>query len=116
MGLHGFYETDEATALESDEDGMGRSEDGVVSYLALALPVLDVIDVTTPAEVDLLARADEHVWGGHDVGYRVFLWIVSGEPDRDRDVVCGLAVGDGESAMDTEQQLGSAVVVRWGRW
>jgi len=61
-----------------------------------------------------LARADEHVWGGYDVWDRVFLWIVSSEPDRDGNVVGRLAVGYGESAMKTKQQLGSPVVVSCG--
>ena len=61
-----------------------------------------------------MARTDEHVWGGYDVWDGVFPWIVSGEPDRDGNVVGGLPVGDGESAMKTEEQLGSPVVVSCG--
>jgi hypothetical protein len=90
---------------------MGRSEDGALSYLALALPVLDVFDVAATAGVDLLARADEHVRGSHNIGNRAFLGIVSGDPDRDWDVVGRLPVGDGEGPMQTEQELGPPVVV-----
>ena len=43
----------------------------------------------------------------------MLLWIVSGDPDRDGDVVRRLAVGDGEGAMKTEQKLGPSVVVSW---
>lgn len=62
----------------------------------------------------MLARADEHFWGGYDVWDGVFPWIVSGEPDRDRNVVGGPPVGDGESAVKTDEQLRSAVVVSCG--
>ena len=62
----------------------------------------------------MLAGADEHVRGGDYVGNRMFLWIVAGDPDRERDVVGRLAEGDGESAMETEQELGSSVVVSCG--
>lgn len=41
----------------------------------------------------------------------MLLWIIPGDPDRDGDVVGGLAIGDGESAVETEQELGSAIVV-----
>lgn len=62
----------------------------------------------------MLAGTDEHIWGGYDVCNRVVLWVVSGDPDRDRNVVCRLPIGDGESSMETEQQLGSSVVVSYG--
>ena len=98
----------------TDEAGIGRSGDGVISHLALALPILNIFYVASATEVDVLAGADEHVRGGDYVGNRVLLWIVAGDPDRDGDVVGGLAEGDGESAMETEQELGSSVVVRCG--
>ena len=41
----------------------------------------------------------------------MFLWIVSSDPDRDWDVVACLTIVDGESAMKTEQELGSSIVV-----
>ena len=62
----------------------------------------------------MLAGTDEHVRGGDYVGNRVFLWIVASDPDRDRDVVGRLAEGDGDNAMETEQELGSSVVVSCG--
>ena len=43
------------------ESRIGRTEDGIVSHLALAPPVLNVFDVTTATEVNVLASADEHV-------------------------------------------------------
>jgi len=46
----------------------------------------------------------------------VFSWIVASDPDRDGDIVGGLAEGDGENTMETEQELGSAVVVSCGEW
>ena len=62
----------------------------------------------------MLAGADEHVRGGYDICERVILWIVPGDPDRDRDVIGRVAVGDGEGAMEAEQELGPSVVVSWG--
>lgn len=93
---------------------IGGSEDGTIAYLALALPVLNVFDVAATTEIDVLAGADEHVWGGDYIGNRVFLWIVARDPDRDGDVVGSLAEGDGEGAVKTEQELGPSVVVRCG--
>lgn len=61
-----------------------------------------------------MAGTDEHVQCGDYVGNRVFLWIVASDPDRDRNVVGGLAEGDGDDAMETEQELGSSVVVSCG--
>lgn len=87
----------------------------MISYLALALPVLKVLDVTTTAEVDVFAGAYEHVWGGYDVYDRVFLWIVSSDPDRDWNVVGRLTVSDGKNAVKTEQQEGPSVVISCGR-
>lgn len=74
-----------------------------------------VFDVTTTAEVDVLASADEHVRGSYDISNRMLLWIVSGDPDGDWDVVGRLTICNGESAMKTEQQLGPSVVVSYGR-
>lgn len=41
----------------------------------------------------------------------MFLRVVSSDPDRDRDVVGCPTIGNGESAMKTEQQLGSPIVI-----
>lgn len=84
------------------------------SYLALALPVLDVLDVAATTEVDVLAGADEHVWGGYDIRNRRVLGVLARDPDCDGDVVGRVAEGDGESAVETEQELGPPVVVRCG--
>jgi hypothetical protein len=75
----------------------------MISHLALALPVLNVFDGTATAEVDVLASADEHIWGSYDISNRMLFWIVSSEPDRDWDVVGCSTIGNGESAVKTEQ-------------
>jgi len=97
-----------------DEGGIGRSEDGSTSHLALALPVLNVVDVAAATKFNVLAGADKHTRGGYDVGDRMFPWMVARDPDRDRNVVGRLAVGDGERAVETEQELGPSVVVCCG--
>lgn len=75
------------------------------------MPVLNILDIATTTEVDGLTGTDEHVCGGYDIRDRVFPWVVPGDPDRDRDVVGRLAVGDGEGAVKAEQKLGPSVVV-----
>jgi hypothetical protein len=83
--------------------------------LVLAAPLLGVFDVTSATYVDVLARLDEHVVGGVDVGYGGFSGIVAGDPDGDWDVVCCAAEGDGEKAVDAEQKLCAAVIESWGQ-
>lgn len=74
----------------------------MISYLALALPVANVLDVTTTTEVDVLTGTYEHVWGCYDVWDRVFLWIVPSDPDGDWDVVGRVTVSYGKNAMKTK--------------
>lgn len=74
---------------------------------------MNVLDVTATAEVDVLISSDEHVWGSYDVSNRMFLGVVSGDPDRDWDIVGCLTIGDGKSPMKTEQQLGSSIIVSY---
>lgn len=82
--------------------------------LVLAAPLLGVFDVTSATYVDIPARLDEHVVGGVDIGYGGFAGIVAGDPERNWDVVCRTAEGDGEKAVDAEQKLCAAVIESWG--
>lgn len=83
----------------------------IVTDLALLLPVLEIFDLTTTADVHVLAAADEHVGGGHHVSDGRLARIVSSYPHRDRDVVSRATVGDREEPMEAEQQLRPAVVI-----
>lgn len=58
-----------------------------------------------------MAGTDEHIRGGYDIGNGVILWIVSGDPDSDRDIVGCLAIGDGKSTVKTEQELSPTIVI-----
>lgn len=72
---------------------------------------MNVFDATTTTEVHIFAGADEHPRGSYDIRNRVFLWVISSDPDRDGDVVGCLTIDNGKSPMKTEQQLGSSIVV-----
>lgn len=80
-------------------------------YLALALPVLNVVEAASPAEVDEPARLDEDACGGDDIGDGGLAGIVSDEPEGDGDVVGGVAEDDGEDAVETDEEVCAAVVV-----
>ena len=54
---------------------------------------------------------DQHVVGWDDVDKRRFLWIGMSKPDCNGDVVCCVAVGDGKETMQTNEELGTTVVV-----
>lgn len=81
------------------------------THLALSLPIAEVVDKTAPANVHVGRGSYEHVARGHDVCDRRGAGILSGDPDGDRDVVGCAAEGNWEEPMETEQQLGAAVVV-----
>lgn len=81
------------------------------THLALSLPIAEVVDETAPANVHVRCGAYEHVACGHDVCDRRGARVLSGDPDGDRDVVGRAAEGNWKEAMETEQQLGPAVVV-----
>ena len=79
--------------------------------LALSFPIADVVDETAPASFHVGARTNEHVAGRHDICYGRTAGILSGNPDRDRDVVGCSTEDDGKEAMQAEQKLSAAVIV-----
>lgn len=64
------------------------------------------------------ALADEEVGGGDDVDDGGLSGVVACDPECDGDVVRSASERDGEEAVETEEELGAAVVVRCGgvRW
>lgn len=82
--------------------------------LGLSVPIVDVLDRASAAEIDVLARTNEHVLGGDDIGNRGVARVVFCEPDCDGDVVGGTPEGDGKETVETEKELGTAVVVSCG--
>lgn len=82
--------------------------------LGLFCPVLDVFDCASTAGIDVSAGTDEEVWGGDDIGDRRVARVVLCEPDRDGDVVGRAPEGDWEEAVQTEEKLGAAIVIRCG--
>jgi len=77
-------------------------------------PVVDVSDCAATAEIDVGAGADEEVGCGDDIGDRGVARVVLCEPDCDGDVVGRAPECDGKEAVETEEKLGAAIVVRWG--
>ena len=84
------------------------------AYLVLSLPVLQVVVAAATADVEEAAGADEHVAGGDDIDEGRVPGVLADDPDGEGDVVAGAAVCDGEEAVETEEQLGAAVVKGWG--
>lgn len=82
------------------------------TYLVLLGPIRNIVYLAATTDVDVFAGPDEHVIGGDDVDDRWLARVVPSYPERDRDVVRGATVGYGQQAVETEQQLGAAVVVR----
>lgn len=95
--------------LERSVAGLGRRAG---THLGLSVPVEDVREGAPAAELDVLAGADEDVAGGDDVGDGRVAGVVACEPDGDGDVVGGAPERDGEEAVQAEEELGTAVVVR----
>jgi len=83
------------------------------AHLALSGPVLGVLDVTSAADIDVLAGLDEHVGCGDNVRYRGLAGVLSRDPEGDRDVVRGIAICDGKQAVYADEELGAAVVEGW---
>jgi hypothetical protein len=75
--------------------------------------VLDVVDIAPSADIDVLSGLDKHVISRDYIRDRRLAGILAGDPDRDGNVVRGLAIGDGEEAVDAEQQLGTPVIESW---
>lgn len=83
--------------------------------LALAVPICRVLELASPTDVDVFTGPHEHVACGHDIRDRGLARVIPSYPEGDRNVVRGGAVGDGQQAVQTEQQLCAAIVVRWRR-
>ena len=82
--------------------------------LGLFDPVLDVFDCASAARIDESAGTDEEVGCWDDIGDRRVARVVLCEPDRDGDVVGRAPEGDWKETVETEEQLGAAIVVGCG--
>ena len=91
--LHGLEERGEMACLEG---GQWRTRGGTGAHLGLAEPVLHVLDADPAAQIDVSARADEHVLRRHDIGDRRAARVVARDPDRDGDVVGRAPERDGQ--------------------
>jgi hypothetical protein len=70
-----------------DIDVNGCDDRSEISNLVLAFPILEIIDIASPADIEVLARLDHHVACGDYEGDRRLFWVISGDPDCDWDVV-----------------------------
>jgi hypothetical protein len=55
--------------------------------LIFAFPMLEIIDIASPADIEVLARLNQHVICGDYESYRRLLWVISGDPDCDWDII-----------------------------
>lgn len=76
------------------------------------MPICSVLELASPADIDVFAGPHKHVTCGYDICDRGLARVIPSYPEGDRNVVRGGAVGDGQQAVQTEQQLGAAIVVR----
>ena len=107
-------EATEIAALVWRTDQTQRSGLAVdVSYLVLSLPVLEIIVTAATAHVEITTGADEHIAGGDDIDQGWLSRVLPHDPDCEGDIVAGAAVRDGEEAVETEEQLGAAIVKGW---
>lgn len=79
------------------------------------MPICSVLELASPADIDVFAGPHKHVTCGYDICDRGLARVIPSYPEGDRNVVRGGPVGDGQQAVQTEQQLGAAIVVRWRR-
>lgn len=111
MVLEGFEKSRQVAGLRGS--GWSARDESSGTDLGFAFPVLDVLECASAAGIEILARLDKHVGGRDYIDDGGLAGVVSGQPDGDGDVVGCLAVGDGEEAVDTEEELGPAVIKGW---
>ena len=103
-----------AMESESDQRKTRRQQaGGAGTDLPLAAPVAEILPVVlvdAAVELDTLALTDEHTARRDDVDHRRAPGRVEREPDSDRDVVPGRGVGDGQRAVQAEQEERPAVI------
>ena len=78
--------------------------------LVFTLPMLDVLDVASAAYIDVFSRFNNHLIGGHNIGDRRLARIVSCDPKGDGDIIRCTTKGNREKTVETEKELGAAVV------
>lgn len=88
-------------------------EPGKIAALILALPVLQILVAASPTHVEKPTGPDEHVGGGHDIYERRFARIFTRHPDIEGNIVRGPSIDDRKEAVETQQELGTAVVKGW---
>jgi hypothetical protein len=70
-----------------DIDVNGCDDKSEILNLILAFPILEIINIASPADIEVLARLNQHVGCGDYEGDRGLLWVVSGDPDCDWDII-----------------------------
>lgn len=78
--------------------------------LGFAIPLLDVLDVTATAGIDIFARLDQDVICGDDIDDRGLTGVFAGDPYGDGDVVWGVTISYGEKTVDAEEELCAPIV------
>jgi hypothetical protein len=49
--------------------------------------MLEIIDIASPADIEVHARLNQHVVCGDYEGNRGLFWVISGDPNCDWDIV-----------------------------
>lgn len=115
MLLHGFEESREVACLDvatiSGLIGRNRSD----PHFALTGPLLQILDFTSPTDMNVFPGFYEHITGGYNVNDWRMAGMLSRDPDRHRNVIGGIAIGDREQSVNTKEELGAPVIVRWAR-
>lgn len=111
--MHRLEEVGEIAGLGkcSDKAGMVVGEG---TDLWFSDPVLNVGDRASAVEINIFTLTDEEGGCGHDKGDGRGTWVVTCEPDCDGYVVGRAPEGDWEEAVETEEELGAAIVVGCG--
>jgi len=78
--------------------------------LLFAFPLLNVLNVASAAQIEVLPGLDEHVIGRDNIGDRRPTWVLPCDPNCHGNIVGGISKGNGEEAVKAEQELSSAIV------
>ena len=70
-----------------------RSDESEILNLILAFPMLEIINVASPADIEVLARLNQHVICGDYEGDRGMFWVISCDPDCDWDIIGSIPEG-----------------------
>lgn len=72
--------------------------------------MLEIINAASPTDIEILARLNQHVICGDYEGDRGLFWVISGDPNRDWDIIGCISERYRQQSMHTKEELGSAII------